>query len=433
MKLIRNVSLPAGNSFKKVNVLFDNTIEQIGSAINESGIITEEYDYSGCILIPGAVDIHTHILNGSKSDSQNLAKCSKYAVSGGFTTLADMSYTTSKPIFKKTDLSSYEKVIKDNSFADIALWGHCNLNEFPYHIDLINEMWSEGVVGFIVFQPSPNQLINSVSSNEMMDLFDEIYDSDISFAFQGYDTEEVLNNTIDALAELRQTAIRKLLRRLQDNPIHFVGIYDKPTIDILNVAYRKADLTYAFPIYKLIKTIHNFDDKKNSKNAINTEFIKLIMDSIKNGKIYTISSEAGSRLNTKSSLFNHTFSGYSEDILKWIVPWIFTELWKKKRASIQSCIRLLSENPAKRLGLFPQKGSILKGADADFIIIDPEKTIEVNLFDKIGETQELSCTIRATFLRGNLVYPFNNKRKPQGHLIRRKFTTRRKNSQTCWS
>ncbi len=45
---------------------------------------------------------------------------------------------------------------------------------------------------------------------------------------------------------------------------------------------------------------------------------------------------------------------------------------------INQSIRLMSVNPAKIFGLFPEKGSLLPGTDADIAIIENEKNFEIN-------------------------------------------------------
>ena len=37
------------------------------------------------------------------------------------------------------------------------------------------------------------------------------------------------------------------------------------------------------------------------------------------------------------------------------------------------CVNSLSENPAKLYGVYPQKGVIAPGSDADIVLIDPEE------------------------------------------------------------
>lgn len=434
MKLIRNVLLAHGSNFKTVNVLFDENIINVSTNPIETELIQEEFDFSGCIIIPGAVDMHTHILSGSEDDTDNLRKASISAICGGYTTLGDMSFINEKPIFRAKDLNYYKKVIDDAAFCDVALWGHCDFSKYPYHIDFINEIWSEGIVGLILMHPSPGNKIEEMGYNDIMDLFDNIYDSDVSFAFQGYDIDEpsTKENSVDRFIEQRLVSIRKILRRIQDNPLHFVRICDRTTIEMLNIAFRRSDMTYAIPIHWLIQIINQFGITGFKRDDPFSEYVKLLFDSMKNGKLYTITNETGPIFKSKDTLSEIAYNGESIEYLKWTVPWVFSELWKKNKVSIQSCIRMVSENPAKRLGLFPQKGSIEKGSHADITIIDPDTSISSNLTDSQGDKIHLSCSIKATFLRGNLINKITSRSKPNGQFIKRSSTTRRKLSSSNW-
>jgi dihydropyrimidinase len=44
----------------------------------------------------------------------------------------------------------------------------------------------------------------------------------------------------------------------------------------------------------------------------------------------------------------------------------------KKRIKPSRLVQLFSENPAKIFGLYPEKGAIQKGSDADLVIFDPK-------------------------------------------------------------
>ena len=59
------------------------------------------------------------------------------------------------------------------------------------------------------------------------------------------------------------------------------------------------------------------------------------------------------------------------------IPLLFSEGVLKKRIDINRFVQLISTNPARIMGLAPQKGDIKIGADADLLILDPtaEKTI----------------------------------------------------------
>jgi dihydropyrimidinase len=80
------------------------------------------------------------------------------------------------------------------------------------------------------------------------------------------------------------------------------------------------------------------------------------------------------------------------------------------RISLNRMVELLSTNPAKLFGLYPRKGTIAVGSDADVVVFDPEKrhTIaaathhsksDYNLF----EGTEVTGTPELVLLRGNVL------------------------------
>lgn len=82
----------------------------------------------------------------------------------------------------------------------------------------------------------------------------------------------------------------------------------------------------------------------------------------------------------------------------------------KGRISINKLCEITSYNPARIFGLYPRKGLIQKGCDADFVVIDPEKTGELSyktLHHKIDysiyEGRKSKGWPVMTILRGNVI------------------------------
>src|SRR6476619_4397575 len=80
------------------------------------------------------------------------------------------------------------------------------------------------------------------------------------------------------------------------------------------------------------------------------------------------------------------------------------------RISLNRMVELLSTNPAKLFGLYPRKGTIAVGSDADIVVFDPEKKVTIsaathhskadyNLF----EGTEVTGLPEVVLLRGNVL------------------------------
>src|SRR5207247_9008944 len=48
------------------------------------------------------------------------------------------------------------------------------------------------------------------------------------------------------------------------------------------------------------------------------------------------------------------------------------------RISLNRMVELLATSPAKLFGLYPRKGTIAVGSDADIVIFDPQKRVTIN-------------------------------------------------------
>lgn len=58
-----------------------------------------------------------------------------------------------------------------------------------------------------------------------------------------------------------------------------------------------------------------------------------------------------------------------------LLPSLLTEGLSKGRISIERLVEILCANPSKAFGLYPRKGVIAPGADADIVIVDPDKKV----------------------------------------------------------
>jgi dihydropyrimidinase len=80
------------------------------------------------------------------------------------------------------------------------------------------------------------------------------------------------------------------------------------------------------------------------------------------------------------------------------------------RISLNRMVELLSTNPAKLFGLYPRKGTIAVGSDADIVVFDPEKKVTITAADhhsrvdyNLYEGTEVTGSPEVVLLRGKVL------------------------------
>jgi hypothetical protein len=421
MKLFTNALLPTSSTaFKRVNVLFDERIVKISA----DEIATEEppelIDLKGNILLPGAIDPHTHIID-SLNPGKDISRLSKAALAGGWTTLCELSYFDPQPIFEESDLKRAIRLINDSAYTDMALWGNVDIESHPYHAEAAQNLWARGVVGISLLTPSPNDAIPDLSFTEIMDLFIDIYESDTAFAFQGYDFEQ--GGTCGFASQL--DAIKKILRRMQENPIHVPRVASWQTIEFINSISKRSDVSFSLCIADLM---HLFGNAAQELDHDLAEGVEGLFELLRTNKIYLLSNNVRSHPLPRGVC--GLFAGTGEQSLSHSYLWLLAELWKKRKVPLATVIKMTSENAAKRLGLYPVKGCLEAGSDADFVIYDPNGTSSFTLGD--GRVLELPGAFPAVYLRGQKVVSDGKAGSRTGEFLPRHTNPKRRHTTTTW-
>jgi dihydroorotase len=73
-------------------LIANGVIENISPTITDDSAIT--IDVTGSVILPGLVDLHTHLREPGREDSETVLSASKAAAKGGFTALSAMANTS---------------------------------------------------------------------------------------------------------------------------------------------------------------------------------------------------------------------------------------------------------------------------------------------------------------------------------------------------
>jgi dihydroorotase len=91
---------------------------------------------------------------------------------------------------------------------------------------------------------------------------------------------------------------------------------------------------------------------------------------------------------------------------------LLTMLWLVDQdvLTLEDVVRSCAERPAKRFGLYPRKGALEPGSDADFIVLNPKRQTLVKDADQLSKAgyttfkgHKVNAAIEQVFLRGRLI------------------------------
>ena len=113
-----------------------------------------------------------------------------------------------------------------------------------------------------------------------------------------------------------------------------------------------------------------------------------------------------------------------------VLPALLTAGVHQHGLTLMDMVRMLSTNPARLFGLYPQKGDILPGMDADMVVVDLDRewTLKADqLFYKNKHSAYVGYTFKGmverTLVRGVTVYLDGEIRAQPGfgQLLRRSY------------
>jgi len=194
-------------------------------------------------------------------------------------------------------------------------------------------------------------------------------------------------------------------------PIYVVHVTTKDTIAEINQA--KADgLTVYSEIGTHYLVLHK-DAWKINVPLRDRSTHELLWQALASGAIDCIGSDHVAHTRTRESMETGnvwtTISGFPSRV-EGMLPMMLSEGVNKGRITIERLAQVASENPARIFGLYPKKGAIIPGADADLIVVDLKRraTITKQLLQTITpwsvyEGREVTGWAVMTLVRGTIV------------------------------
>lgn len=446
---------------------------KIAAVASELSVLDAEevIDVKGLAVFPGSVDCHFH-LGIYRPMSEDTKSETQSALVGGVTTVLSY-FRTGQHYMNKT--GSYHDILpqalaetKDNAYVDYGF------HIAPMQSSQVGEMdWMASEMGvttfkYFMFYKGLNLSASSTDSKALT--MSDSYDLGHLFSIMEKAAKlnsKTKNEPISVSVHCEDDEIiKEFIKRVNRDGVEGLKAYCEARpplseriailkagtvaaatgakVNLLHMGSKEAleasrDLEKIYPDLEIRRevTLHalglNYDmlQDKGFGGKVNPpirtkEDGEALWDGVLNGEVNWVGSDhACTPAAIKGDELWNAACGFGGTSLMY--PFMISEGYHKRGISLNKIAELISTNPAKSHAIYPKKGSISVGADADITIIDlnAEKTVTVDILNSAQEYtpfegMKLKGWPVMTILRGNKVFENGNTvGSPKGEYIKR--------------
>jgi allantoinase len=439
----RSASSPSiERAFVSTRVVVDGEVRPAAVLVDDKGVIVDVVERSetpagvdvvdvvDAFLLPGLVDSHVHVNEPGRTAWEGFATATQAAAKGGITSIVDMPLNSLPPT---TNVPAFEEKLAAASgqlAVDVGFWG----GVIPKNARQLLGLVDAGVLGFKCFLidsgvpefPNVDELhvdralsilreagVPLLTHAELQKPIDDVAArvAALDHRTYRYHLESRPKAAEDAAVALMIAMCRKHKAR-----VHIVHHSSSTALSMIEAA-RHEGLPFTLetcPHY-LSFAAEEIDDgathfkctppirERANRDALWSALKRGVLDAVVSD--HSPCTAALKRMDIGD--FDRAWGGISS--LQVTLPATWTGA-KERGNSVVDVVRWMSEQPAKLAGL-SRKGSIARGKDADLVAFDPEARFVVDQEtlahrNKISpyHGRELFGVVRATWLRGQLVY-----------------------------
>jgi allantoinase len=422
--LIKNGTLVLEDKTTHADALIeDGKITKIAKNIT---VTTDEVvDAQGRFVLPGVVDAHAHIGDPNFIQREDFTSGTQAAAAGGVTTIVDMVLKTPvdnpQAVKEKIDRGTRQGIVDFSLHA-----GMMNSSNLA-NVEALTQL---GIYSFKAFMCAP-YLIDKGTLEALMKetakfrAITNVHAEDEELT-QQLTAELKRANRVDPIAhnESRPNAVEEKaikdavgIARATRSKLHISHMSTSEGVHLIASAKReKVNVTAETCPHYLSLTkadVLKLGPYLKMNPPLKTEAdVLALWRGLANGTVDMITSEhAPGEADEKEIGWENIWDAWSGiPSIETMLPIVLSEGVNKGRITIGKAAKVLSENPAKRFGLYPKKGHIAVGADGDFVIVDlsmEKKAKASDLHYKVDWTPYEGWIFKGwptvTILRGQIV------------------------------
>ena len=410
-------------------------------------------DVTGCILFPGFIDAHTHFdleVAGTVT-ADGFASGSRAALRGGTTTVIDFA-CPNKGESLASGLARWREKAVGKTFCDYGF--HMTIDDWNESIrSELPAMFAQGISSFKLYMTYPAMLLGD------RDLYWALKELKALGGVCGVHCENagVIDGMIaEKRAEgalspashpetrppyLEAEAVGRLLRIAQaaQAPVIIVHLTNGEALEEVLRARKRGQTVYVetCPQYlALDESLYYQEDFSGAARYVCAPPLRdkreqdILWKALRRGEIQTVSTDHCSFTLEQKARGLEDFTKIPGGL-----PGVETRgelIWSlgvaRRKLSVGRMCRVLSENPARLYGLYPRKGTLQPGSDADIVVYDPSGGHVIRAEDCVSaagyspyEGFATDGGIRQVWLRGRLAVENGNVllSQPEGKYMAR--------------
>ncbi|WP_018924039.1 allantoinase AllB [Salsuginibacillus kocurii] len=404
------------------------------TAVTKRGELTPEVagqriDAGGLHVFPGFIDVHVHLNEPGRTEWEGLETGTKALAAGGISTFFDMPLNSNPPTTTAERVRDKRKLAAEKAQIEGYWWGAL----VPDNIEQLQALKDEGVIGFKAFMtPSGTADFQHADDDTLLKGMEKIAAMDKVLAVHAESKALIEHLTSKSIAEGRRTirdyersrpieseieAIKRILTYAEWSgcKLHICHISSPKVLEpIMQARAKGVDVTVETCPHYLYFSLEDFEQIGPAAKCappLRTSYeVDGLWEALLADEIDIVSSDhspAPFALKTEAESIFESWGGIagaqnSLDVL-------LTEGYHRRGATLSQLVNWCAVNPAKRFGLYPSKGQLGVGADADLTLIDLNKTWtlkEEDLKQRHKETPYVNQTfagkVEMTFSQGSI-------------------------------
>ena len=434
--ILRGGFVVSGKSSRRADVLIsDGKIEKIGHVMQGAPWDTEVVDVSDCYLFPGFIDAHTHfdLDVAGTTTADDFESGTRSAICGGTTSIIDFA-CPNKGETLAHGLKLWHEKSDGKCWCDYGY--HMTIDDWNEGIEReLDDMFAAGITSFKMYLTYPAMMLPDQQLYEALLALRArggicgfhcenagVIDARIAALKAAGKADQVSSHPIARPDYLEAEAVSRVLRIAQaaDTPVIIVHTTNREALAEVDNARLRGQTVYVetCPQYLLLdESVYYDSDWQTAAQYVCAPPIRTKADAdalwkaLRRGEVQTISTDHCSFTQRQKEMGREDFTKIPGGLpgVETRGELIYTAGVAQRRMSLAGMCRALCENPAKLYGLYPRKGVIAPGSDADIVVYDPKAghTLRgAELHSRAGYTPfegfETSGSIRSVYLRGML-------------------------------